>query len=62
MTLTDLGDYAGAAEAFRAHGPNKFMADLYSLARQRLAARGVRAVYGGGFCTSDRSNSYQRRP
>jgi len=54
---------ARAAEAFRAHTPGKFMADLYRLARQRLAARGVRAVYGGGFCTfheRDRYFSYRR--
>lgn len=29
----------------------RFMADLYALARIRLAACGVTAVYGGGFCT-----------
>lgn len=54
---------ARAAEAFRAHGPVKFKADLYRLARQRLAARGVHAVYGGGFCTfheHDRFFSYRR--
>jgi len=54
---------AGAAEAFRAHAPGKFMADLYRLARQRLAGRGVRAVYGGGFCTfheRERFFSYRR--
>jgi YfiH family protein len=52
-----------AEEAFRAHTPGKFMADLYRLARQRLAARGVRGVFGGGFCTwheRDRFFSYRR--
>ncbi|MEE3635074.1 peptidoglycan editing factor PgeF [Pseudomonas sp. FFUP_PS_473] len=44
--------------------PGKYMADIYALARLRLAARGVTAVYGGGFCTvSDpRFFSYRRNP
>jgi YfiH family protein len=42
--------------------PGKFMADIYQLARFRLAACGVDAVYGGDFCTySDlRFFSYRR--
>ncbi|MDR9753104.1 peptidoglycan editing factor PgeF [Pseudomonas sp. SZMC_28357] len=40
----------------------KYMADIYELARLRLAARGVNAVFGGGFCTvtDPRFFSYRR--
>ena len=37
------------AQAFvPSHNPGKFLADIYQLARLRLAARGITAVYGGG--------------
>ena len=52
-----------AAAAFRAHKPGKYMADLYELARMRLASRGVTAAFGGGFCTfheTARFFSYRR--
>ena len=40
------------AQAFvPSHNPGKFLADIYQLARLRLAARGITAVYGGGLCT-----------
>lgn len=54
---------AAAAAAFRPDGPGKWRADLYALARQRLARAGVQARYGGGLCTfSDpgRFFSYRR--
>jgi YfiH family protein len=55
----------GARSAFREHTPGKYMADLYALARQRLARAGVTDVHGGGFCTfreADRFFSYRRVP
>jgi YfiH family protein len=54
---------AHADAAFRAHRPGKFMADLYALARSRLARAGVARVHGGGFCTfhePQRFFSYRR--
>ena len=41
------------------HG--RFMADIYALARIRLAACGVTAVYGGGFCTHSDQRFYSYR-
>jgi len=58
-----LASHPEAAQAFvPSHNPGKFLADLYQLARIRLVARGITAVYGGGFCTfSDpRFFSYRR--
>ena len=52
-----------AAGAFVPNGPGKWLADLYFLARLRLAAAGVSAVSGGGLCTyhdSERFYSYRR--
>ena len=52
-----------AGDAFRPHVPGKFMADLYTLARRRLARAGVTRIHGGGFCTfheRDRFFSYRR--
>lgn len=42
---------AAAANAFRPLQPGKWLADLFSLARQRLVRSGVTAVHGGGLCT-----------
>ena len=55
----------GADAAFAPHRPGKFLADLYALARRRLAALGVTSVWGGGFCTyrdDARFFSYRREP
>jgi YfiH family protein len=61
---------ARASAAFRPKAPGprgepKWLADLYALAKQRLARAGVGAVYGGGFCTyldSARFFSHRRDP
>lgn len=42
---------AASAGAFAPARPGHWHLDLYAVARQRLAACGVDAVYGGGYCT-----------
>lgn len=52
-----------AEQAFTRGEGDRYFADLYALARQRLQAGGVTAVYGGGHCTyseSERFFSYRR--
>lgn len=51
-----------AASAFTPIGDDKYLADIYALARQRLGRLGVDAVYGGDFCTViDRERFYSYR-
>ena len=51
-----------AACAFRPHKPGKWLANLFALARQRLASAGVWNVYGGGQCTySDPARFFSHR-
>lgn len=60
---TFIGHDPEAAPAFRANGDGRWLADMYTLARQRLQAMGVGAIYGGGHCTvheGERFYSYRR--
>lgn len=52
-----------SAAAFMPGKPGKFYADLYALARARLARGGVAGIFGGGYCTyaeRERFYSYRR--
>ena len=54
---------ASAGQFFEPNANDRWQADLYGLARHRLALAGVRQVFGGGLCTyadADRFFSYRR--
>ncbi len=58
-----VAENPAAHSAFRANAAGRFFADLYALARLRLAKAGVTSVHGGGFCTyseGERFFSYRR--
>ena len=48
----------GAAIAFAPNARGRWQADLYALARRALAAAGVAAACGGGFCTYAESQRF----
>ena len=59
----DDGDDAVARAFSESPRRGHFYADIYRLARQRLAAAGIDAIYGGGLCTyadAQRFYSYRR--
>ena len=59
----DAGHDPAAAAAFKSHATDKYLVNLYALARQRLARLGVASVHGGGWCThgdAERFYSYRR--
>ncbi len=54
---------AALAQCFVPHNDGKWLADLYAIARNRLAIAGVTQVGGGGYCTrtdATRFFSYRR--
>ncbi|MCP4697135.1 MAG: peptidoglycan editing factor PgeF [Gammaproteobacteria bacterium] len=46
-----MKQHVQAQSAFTATRPGYWLADLYELARLRLARQGIAAVYGGEYCT-----------
>jgi YfiH family protein len=66
--LDHAGDDAGAfvqhqTDGQKRSGGEKYLANLYALARARLRRAGVSQVFGGGFCTyldRERFFSYRR--
>lgn len=51
---------SAAVAAFRPASPGKYLADLYELARQRLAAAGVTGVFGVAFAPIRRPAAFSR--
>ncbi|MFZ1831054.1 MAG: laccase domain-containing protein, partial [Candidatus Competibacteraceae bacterium] len=54
---------AGNAGCFQPSPAGRWLADLYELARRQLGGLGIRAVYGGEYCTfsePERFFSYRR--
>lgn len=63
VRLAFTGADPGAALAFVPNARGRWQCDLYALARRRMSAMGVSAVYGGGWCTfadPERFFSYRR--
>ena len=53
---------AQAVQAFQPSPNGRWLADIYKLARQRLASSGVEQVYGGHWCTfTDKQRFYSYR-
>ena len=55
---TFIAQHPETAVAFLRHAPGKWLADIYQLARIRLSQVGVQAIYGGGRCTFNETDSF----
>jgi polyphenol oxidase len=53
-----LADDTAAADAFRPGAGDRWFADIYRLARMRLARAGVREIHGGGRCTYTEAETF----
>ncbi|NOU20524.1 MAG: peptidoglycan editing factor PgeF [Methyloglobulus sp.] len=63
VRATYMAKSAEYASAFKQQNQDKWLADIYQLARINLAALGISKNYGGGFCTvtdQERFYSYRR--
>lgn len=49
---------ANASQAFHQTDDTHYLADIYLLARQRLSALGISAVFGGDLCTASDERSF----
>ncbi|CAM5225481.1 laccase domain-containing protein [Alishewanella longhuensis] len=61
--LPAVAQQPAAHAAFRALSDGKYLADIHLLARLRLAAQGITAIYGGEYCTYQQAEyffSYRR--
>lgn len=58
LDAREAADRRDAAAAFRPTRPGHWHMDLYALARLRLAALGVHAVYGGSRCTITEAGAF----
>ncbi|GLC94120.1 laccase domain protein [Cupriavidus sp. TA19] len=62
LAQAQAGEQDAVDAAFRAGAPGKYLADIYALARMRLARAGCTEVYGGDACTvTDAARFYSYR-